>query len=205
MKITSIEKKSGTRYNVDVDGEYFYILDIEIIAKNNLSVGKEVTYEQLEDLKLQAEKRRARERAYYLLSYRDHSGKELYDKLCKNVSSQIAAQTVANMVEQGFVNDEQYAKKLAAYFLKTKCVGQKKAFFEMRKRGLDTALIQEALNECDVDPTEQITKLIDKKYYRYLGDYKGNQKGIAALLRQGFSYDDIKSAIERYNIEIEED
>ena len=73
MKITKIELKSGTRYTVDVDGAYFYIFDLEILQNNGLYVGKEVDESFLLELKQQAEERKARERAFYLHSYRDHS------------------------------------------------------------------------------------------------------------------------------------
>ena len=81
MKITEIEKKSKTRYTVYVDGEYFYILDAEILTEHHVRAGMEVTEAFLEQLKAAAQLRRARERAFYLLSYRDHSEKELYQKL----------------------------------------------------------------------------------------------------------------------------
>lgn len=50
---------------------------------NGLRVGFDDDEELLEDLREQAQKRKARERAFYLLEYRDHTRKELVDKLLK--------------------------------------------------------------------------------------------------------------------------
>ena len=97
MKITGIEKKQGTRYTVYVDGEYWYILDVEIIASVNLTEGMEVSEAFLEELLRRAQVRKARERALYLLSYRDHSRKELVDKLLQSVDEDIALQTADKM------------------------------------------------------------------------------------------------------------
>lgn len=204
MKITGIEKKSGTRYTVYVDGEYFYIFDVEIISNNNLKVGLDVDLELLEDLKYQAEKRKARERAFHLLSYRDHSKKELYDKLLKNTTDEIATQTVIKMEELGYVNDENYAEKMAEFYLNYKNFSYRRSLFELKKKGINEELARMCLDSCEVDAIDQIRKIIEQKYYRYLGDFKGNQKVINALARLGFSYSDIKEVINEYDLEEDE-
>ena len=63
MKITEIEKAGGDRYTVYVDGEYWWILDLEIILQNSLKPGKEVGEQELEHLRYQAQRRTAREPA----------------------------------------------------------------------------------------------------------------------------------------------
>ncbi len=199
MKITDIVKAKGSRYTVFVDDEYWYILDLEIIMANALKISTEVDEDFLEDIMMQAERRKARERAYYLLGYRDHSKKELYDKLLKSARPEIAMDIINMVEEQGLLNDEDYAGKLARYYMLSKKWGAKKAYYEMLKRGIDKELILSAIDECDVDFTEQIKAIIDKKYYDCLEDYKGKQKLIAALMRLGYSYDDIKTAISEYN------
>lgn len=201
MKITKIEKKNSTRYTLYVDGEYFYIFDIEIITNNNLKVGLEVDINMLEDLKYQAQKRKARERAFHILSYRDHSKKELYDKLCKNTTDEIATEIVIKMEELGYINDENYAEKMAEFYLTYKNFSYRKSLFELKKKGIDEELARMCLDNCNVYPHDQIRKIIDKKYYRYLGDFKGNQKVINALARLGFSYSDIKEVIDEYDLE----
>ena len=200
MTITALEKTKGDRYTVYVDGEYWYILDLEILLQNHVRKDMEVDEEFLEDLLVQAERRRARERAYYLLGYRDHSAKELYDKLIKNARPEIAAEIVALMQEQGYINDEDYAGKLARYYLQSKRWGARKTLFEMTRRGIDRETAQLAIEECGVDYVEQIRQIIDRKYAQYLndGDYKGKQKVIAALTRLGYGYSDIKAAISEY-------
>lgn len=207
MKITEIEKKSKTRYTVYVDGEYFYILDAEILTEHHVRVGMEVTEAFLEQLKAAAQLRRARERAFYLLSYRDHSEKELYQKLRRNVSDEAAAHTVAKMLELGLLNDERYAEKLADYYLNQKQWSEKKSLYEMRQKGIPDEVARLALEACEVQPEDQIRRLIDTKYARYLGDPKGNQKVINALLRLGFSYGDVRAAVREYleQIELEEE
>ena len=90
MKITSITKKNGTRWQIEVDDEYWAILDAEIIVNQHLKVGAELTEERMEEILRAADFRRARERALYLLDYRDHSRGEIVEKLSRNVDRVIA-------------------------------------------------------------------------------------------------------------------
>lgn len=209
MKITSIEKAKGNRYTIYVDGEYWYILDAEIILQNSLKTGQTVDSKLLEKWKEQAERRKARERAYYLLGYRDHSAKELYDKLLHSVSSEIAVETVALMIEQGYINDAAYADKLARYFLQSKKWGERRALQEMVRRGIDRETAENALAECEVDTPDQIKAILEKKYASLLANAddsrKANQKVTAALMRLGYDYSDIRQALAAYREETEED
>lgn len=197
MKITDVVKAKGERYTVYVDDEYFYIFDIEIIMQNGISIGVEVDEDDLDFYKSQAEKRTARERAYYLLGYRDHSKKELYDKLIKNARPEIATQIIDMVAEQGLLDDEKYAGKLARYYLASKKWGSRRVMQEMFKRGIDKEIAINAIDECDIDPIPQIIAIIEKKYYDLFEDYKAKQKAIAGLMRLGFDYDEIKHAIQK--------
>lgn len=203
MKITKIEKYKGTRYVVDIDNEYWYILDIEIIAYNNLQVGLECDFEFLEKIKYKAELRKAKERALYLLSYRDHSKAELIKKLQKNVSEQVAFLTADKMQEFGYLDDEKYAEKLAKDLILRKKLGYKRALYEMTLKGLEKDLCEEILEQIDNDPVKIIQNLIEKKYAKYLVDPKGKNKVINAILRLGHSYSDIKIVIDEYMDEVD--
>lgn len=197
MKITDIEKKSGENYTVYVDGEYWYILNIEVIMRCGLRIGQEVDDDFLCEIKETAMRRKARERAYYLLDFRAHSKKEIYDKLLKSVDEHIALETVLMLEEQGLLNDEEYAARLAQYYLESKKWGQKKAYYELLKRGISKETASEAVNLAaeETDITANIKAIIEKKYYDKIGDYKSQQKVIAALLRLGYKISDIKTAV----------
>lgn len=199
MKITDIAKKKGTRYTIEVDDEYWYIIDLEIIMKNSLKIHMVVDEDFLDDIKMQAERRKARERAYYLLGYRDHSKKELYDKLLKSARGQIALEIVEMVEEQGLLDDEKYAEKLARHYLINKKWGARRASMEMYRKGIDKELITNAIENCEVDTIAQIISIIEKKYSTRLDDFKEKQKVIAGLSRLGFEYVDIKTAIAEYS------
>lgn len=145
-----------------------------------------------------AEYTRAKERALYILEARDHSYSELYAKLEKNYSEEVCFAVCDKMTEIGLINDSLYAKKLAKYYFTVKKYGKYRAFNEMKRKGLDITDIEEASEEYLYDLKNSIRELIEKKYYKYLDDEKGVIKAKNALVRLGFTYDDINSVMEEF-------
>jgi len=207
MKITSITKKNGARWQIEVDDEYWAILDAEIIVNQHLKVGVELTEERMEEILRAADFRRARERALYLLDYRDHSRGEIVEKLSRNVDRVIAEEVADKLCELGLIDDGAYAKKLARHFLLTKKYGARRAEFEMRRKGIDGRLAAEAVAE--VEPDEDLLEeLALKKYGRYLEDDpdgKGRDKAIRGLMRLGHGYYEAEAAVDAAAARLEAD
>ena len=207
MKITSITKKNGTRWQIEVDDEYWAILDAEIIVNQHLKVGVELTEERMEEILRAADFRRARERALYLLDYRDHSRGEIVEKLSRNVDRVIAEEVADKLCELGLIDDGTYAKKLARHFLLAKKYGARRAEFEMRRKGIDGRLAAEAVAE--VEPDEDLLEeLALKKYGRYLEDDpdgKGRDKAIRGLMRLGHGYYEAEAAVDAAAARLEAD
>lgn len=207
MKITSITKKNGTRWQIEVDDEYWAILDAETIVNQHLKVGVELTEERMEEILRAADFRRARERALYLLDYRDHSRGEIVEKLSRNVDRVIAEEVADKLCELGLIDDGAYAKKLARHFLLTKKYGARRAEFEMRRKGIDGRLAAEAVAE--VEPDEDLLEeLALKKYGRYLEDDpdgKGRDKAIRGLMRLGHGYYEAEAAVDAAAARLEAD
>lgn len=150
------------------------------------------------------EERRAKERALYLIGYRDHSYKELFDKLEKNYDSEICFSVCDKMVEMRLINDADYAKKLAKSLIENRLMGSFRARQEMLHKGLSRETVDEVLEDYDEDTLERLCKLIEKKYARRLTDEREIRRVKGALARLGYSYDDINAALEIYTNELEE-
>ncbi len=203
-EIFLVEKFKGKTYCVEFyDGEKIY-LNAEFIAEYSLKSGVKIPEEALEEIVYQNDFKRAKERAFYLLEYRDHSFKELKDKLLRNYSKEIAFEITEKMVELGFVDDVKYAKKYARQLFEVKKIGKFKAKFELQKKGIDKDIIENILEEYSNESDERIDALIEKKYARYLCDEKGYRKVYNALLRQGYSYDEVSRALKKIKNEVED-
>lgn len=143
-----------------------------------------------------AEYERARKRAMYLLGGHAYSTAALREKLLNNYSEETADRVIEDMTEYGFLNDEEYAEKLAASLIKGKKYGLYRAKTEMRHKGVPDALIDEALAQYEhEDYVEQLKELIRKKYSDKTEDRDDRQKVIAALARRGFGFSEIKEAV----------
>ena len=77
---------------------------------------------------------KAKERALYLLEYRDHSKKELIDKVKRTNSEESAIQAVEYLEELGLVNDENFAKKYAHDLVYLKRLSGKRLEYELKKK-----------------------------------------------------------------------
>ena len=80
MIINSVAKYKGTTYEVVIDGNKIY-LHREIVADFGLRPMTEISEEKYGEMLLASDRRRATERALYLLDYRDYSYVELFKKL----------------------------------------------------------------------------------------------------------------------------
>ncbi len=153
------------------------------------------------------ERIRAKRRALYILAQRDHSKKELYDKLIKNYPDDLCIMVVDMMVDFGYIDEEKYAKKLYRSYM-NKGWGKSKIRFELKRRGLPMSLIEIYEQEYDSeDYVEQIIQLVNKKYINKLdfSDYQSVQRVTAAMARRGFDYEDIKIALNKIREEWDED
>lgn len=204
MKILSVEKYKGQTYCVEFyDGDKIY-LHQEIISDYNLKTDMEIPQQAVDEIASASDLRRARERALYLLTFRDHSYKELFDKLDKSYPYDICIEICDKMAESGLINDEHYAQRLAKELIEVKHLGAYRARFEMQKKGIDKLLIEAALEEYEDNTIERLSELVEKKYARYLTDRKGIQKIKGALARQGYSYSDVNAVLEEYTDIIDE-
>ena len=197
MKITEIRPRRKGLSALFIDGEFAMALDTQTLLEQRIDVGREVDDEELHELIILSNERRAKEKALWLISYRSHSKKELRDKIRRTCDAEAADKAVERMEELGLVNDEDFARRYAEQLLYGKRLSKRAAFYELRRKGIDQATAEEALAELDVDVHEQIRALIEKKY-RNINDEKIRRRAVAALQRLGYGWEDIKAVLEEY-------
>ncbi len=197
MLITAIEPRRKGLSALYLDGEFAVSLDTQTLLENRFDVGREVSDGELKDIIEKSGERRAKEKALWLISYRDHTKKELQDKLRRTCDAQSAEKAADRMEELGLVNDEQYAQRYARRLLLEKRLTRRAALFEMTRKGIDKQTAEEALGAVDVDYRDNIRAVIEKKY-RSIGDEKTKRRAVAALQRLGYGWDDIRAVLEEY-------
>lgn len=117
MKITEIKPRRKRLSAVYIDGEFAVSLDTQTLIENRFDVGREIDDEDLHEIIKLSNERRAKEKALWLLSYREHSKKELEDKIRRTADETSAQKAVDRMEELGLVDDERFARHYAEKLL----------------------------------------------------------------------------------------
>ena len=197
MKITDIRPRRKGLSAVYIDGEYALSLDTQTLLEHRIDIGREFDDEELHDLIESSNERRAKEKALWLISYRSHSKKELRDKIRRTCDRQSAEKAVERMEELGLVNDRDYAERCAQTLIFTKHMSKRGAAMELRRKGIESEIINEVLDDIEVDEREQIQAVIERKYPK-IDDEKIRRRAVAALQRLGYGWEDIKAVIESF-------
>ena len=198
MQITAIEPRRKGLSALYIDGEFAMKLDTEVLLSQRFDVGREISDEQLHECILASDKKRCKDKAMWLISFRDHSRRELIDKLKRDYPDEICEKTADRLGELGLLDDGRYARRYAADLISIKRLSSRGVAQKLREKGIDRELIDEVLNEFDIDEDDQIRAIIEKKYARSLTDEKGYRRAFNALVRMGFGYQSIKSALNEY-------
>lgn len=173
-------------------------IDTETLLMSGFGVGSEISQQQWQELKQKAEQNRAYEKALYLLEYRAHTKKELFTKLRAVFPAEVCEHALSRIEQLGLCDDEAFARDYAEELFERKGFGKKRVAFELAKKGVDRDVIDGILSEYDGnDPVDTIVSIIEKKYCPLPDDPKKYQRIFAGLARMGYSYGDIKSALER--------
>lgn len=203
--IISHTKGRGKKIHIFIDDEYQITTDIDFWATHYFKDGTVIDEDAWNDLVESINYKKAVDKCYDLLSRRDHSVKELRVKLLKTVDENSAEKAIDRMIELGYLDDEKYARTLVKYLIESKKMSYSFIKQEMYKRGIDSEIITNTLEEVDIDSVSNIIDLIQTKYRNKLISDDGTRKVTNALMRKGYSYSDIKTAFSRIeNGEIDE-
>ncbi len=188
-------------FGADPDAAGYLSLDSELCEMKHLKAGVELNDAQLLELVRESHTKRAKSRALWYLSRGDCSRHTLFDKLKRSFPEYACEAACDRMEELQFLNDEAYAKRRLQRIIDEKKVSVKMAKQLLKLEGIDGDLIDDAANEADYDPVGAIVTLIERKYKNKLGDKAQTDKVIAALMRKGYSFSEIKDALSRFNPE----
>ena len=199
MEITELCEYKGDTWQIELDGDRKYYVNGSIVGEFELEKGQTITNGELSRIKDADTLRKAKKRALYLLGERMMCRGELLSKLTKTYGEEVAEQAADYVCDLGYVNDEQYAPKLADYLIKRKKLGVRRARYEMLRRGLDRELVENTLADIpDDEIDEELTALISKKYSQKVSDYDDRRRTIAALARRGYDFGAIKRCIDAF-------
>lgn len=204
------QQQNAQRVNVFVDEKYRFSLDIFQVSELGIRVGKEYTEDELAALEDESAFGKLYARALEYTMIRPHSGKEIRDYLWKKtretrfrskktgewktragVSQEIADRVYERLLQKGYIDDEKFARYWVENRNQRKGTSFRKLEAELRAKGVAPEVIQQNIQNSTRDEKSEISKIIAKKAAKY----DDEQKLIAYLVRQGFSYDAVRSAL----------
>ncbi|HEY1085694.1 MAG TPA: RecX family transcriptional regulator [Candidatus Saccharimonadales bacterium] len=218
MKITDISQaiRNPNRVNVSVDGKFRFSLDISQVTDLGLKIGKEYSEDELAELETESQFGKLYARALEYTLLRPHSSREIKDYLWRKtrttkykskrtgeikeregVSRELTDRVFARLIERGYIDDEKFAKWWVENRNQRKGTSRRKLASELASKGVSSEIVESALIGSDRSDNEELAKIIAKKHTKYADE----QKLIAYLARQGFSYDDIKSALSDFSVQ----
>ena len=192
MQITDIQpqKNHKSKVNIWIDGAFAFGMFEKDAAGLNLHRNRELTEEQLCEIKQTVVLRNAKETALQLLSRHDFTRQMMLEKLKqKQVPQDIAEQTIAFLEEYRYLDDESYAKRYVKYHSAAK--GKHRLRQELLQKGIAPETAEEAL--LDVEQEDTLYRMAEKKFKTLPSDYdrKDLQRLKNYFLRRGFSYEEI--------------
>lgn len=190
------------KIHIYIDQEYSLTVDRDFFLSQGIKNGYEISCDELNELTSKINARRAFNKAVDLLSRRDHSKKELSDKLKQKGFGSDFDEVFEKLESYGYLDDERFARNYTKQLIEFKSFGKMRIKQELFKKGIDRDLISEILEEIQIDEND-LVDLIERKYKRNLYDEKGVKRTFNTLVRLGYSYSEIKSALSQ--IQLQED
>ena len=205
MRIVRIENSKHVQERVLVyleEGEPLRVTSHELL-QFGLYQGMDLSPEVVVQLQNAGKRSESRVKAARLASGRMLSRRELTDKLeRKGIDLDTAEETADWLEELGALDDAAYAGVIARHYAASG-YGPGRVRQELQKRGIPRELWEDALSQLP-DSGEAIDRFLQKKLNGRTPDRAMLKKLSDALLRRGFSWSDIRPALNRLGEEIDE-
>lgn len=196
MKITDIKQqvKSPERYSIFVDGKFSFGLSESALMTSTLKVGKEITPEELAELKDTARSDKAYGQALGLIARRKRSEWEIRDYFKrKEYESELIEMLVERLYKSRWLDDAAFAQMWVENRRLLKSTSARRIAQELKAKRVSDDNISQALANDATDEQEVLRDLVVRKQKQ--SRYQDTQKLMAYLVRQGYNYGDVKQAM----------
>ena len=196
--ITDIQaqKRNRNRVNIFLDGQYAFSLDR--MAAAWLTVGRQLSVEDISRLQEKDEFQVALNRALHFLSYRARSNQEMQTYLQKKgYDTGLIDRVIAKLTEERLIDDLDFAQNWVDNRERFRPRSQSLMRLELHQKGVAESEIEQALQISDLDDFALAMKAGKKlsRRYQLLDKPEYDRKLAAALQRRGFSYSVVRECL----------
>ena len=199
-KITALRtgRGRGKRVNVFLDGRFVLSLESEVVVKEGLQVGQELSTAQVEMLSGSDRRQRCLNAAYRYLNYRPRSESEVRERLQRRgFDGDCTEAVMAKLREQGLVDDMAFARFWKENRESFSPRSQRLTRLELKRKGVVSDVIDRVVDAVD-DSDSAYRAALDRVRRLPLSDYQSFRRRLGEYLkRRGFGYEVINHTVER--------
>ena len=201
MLVTKVEPVTQTKYRVELDQQFAFVLYKGELAKFSIREMEEIPEEQYEKIRTEVILKRAKLRAMHLLTDMARTERGLREKLKQGMYPEDLIDAAIDYVKSfGYLDDDCYAEQFVESRKGTKSKKEIRAL--LLQKGICAEKIDQALEKCwqEEDSTEAIRALIRKKRVdlSQASDLE-IQRLYGFFGRKGFRFEDVRQVIQNYN------
>lgn len=197
MKLIEIKQTSPERFTLIFDDGRQIKSSLSVITERFLHSGAELSDAEYEELYSASTLSLAKARALRIINTRPMSRREMYDRLISKGETPDNAELCADwLCDMGLINDRSYASSVVRHYA-AKGYGVSRIKQELKRHGLSRALWDEALEEMP-EQDDYIVRFLRSR----LTDPEDRaqvKKVSDALFRRGYSWEQIKHALNNFN------
>ena len=198
MTVTKIEAVSKNKYKIDLDGAFAFVLYKGELSRYKICEGISISENLYQQIKTEVVLKRAKLRAMHLLNDMDRTETQLYKKLSQNLYPEdVIEEAIAYVKSFGYIDDLSYAKRYVQNRQGQK--SRRELYAKLADKGISRDLIALAMEACyeEEDEAEAIRRMAVKRKYRFQNATREEQqKQIAYFMRKGFSYENVRKALQ---------
>ncbi|NLB32141.1 MAG: recombination regulator RecX [Tissierellia bacterium] len=202
-KITKVEyqKKNKDRFNIYLDDEYAFAIDINIFIKYSLKKGLLLDDELISDILKSEERISVYNYGISLLSRAAKSEYELRLKMQdKGFDSHLIDNAINTLKEQKYLDDERYCEMFINDKINISKHGVRKIKEALYYKGIDKEIIEEKIRKVSQEDEEERAINLGKKKLFNIKEEDTRKKYIKLsnyLIGKGFEFDVVKRTVSK--------
>ena len=192
---------------MELDGQQTSYITEDTIVRFMLSRDKVISTEELTEIQDFAQFSYGKNLALYHLSFKARTEKEVREYLKKyDLDENITSQVIANLKEDNWINDRQYAYSIINANQLSGDKGPYVLAQKLSQKGITKSTIEEVLKDFDLSEVAQrVAEKLLKKYTGKLPARALQDKIIQSLTNKGFSYSDAKNAFDSLDSQVDQE
>ncbi len=198
MKISSIRtlQNNSNKYSVYIDGHYALNVSASILLKQKLSIGLDISKERLDELMNLSAQEEAYASALNFISIRPRSVWEMRQYLKKKaVPAEYITYILNKLSNIKLLDDYSFTRAWVDNRQALRPTSRRRLEQELRQKHVEEKILRSVLDEYTDNDLRALRHMITKK--RKLSTYKNDTVKLTSyLVHQGFSYDDVKQALD---------